>query len=430
MKQEIQERSLMNYSKPRGTTDNYGEKLAKFDGLRDVLLLIGSLYNYNRIQTPTFEHLEVFTKAVGDTSDIVNKELYVFKDKSDRVLALRPEGTAGAIRAYVENKMWANTNGPVKLCYFENLFRYERPQAGRMREFHQFGVELIGAKSYLDDVEVIAFANNILNSLHLDNYTLEINNIGGLASRKKWIEELQVYFEPYKDQLSEISQARLAKNPLRILDDKVDGQLDFVKNAPKLSKYLSDEENLYFKNILTALDLMHIPYQVNENLVRGLDYYTGVVFEFVSHSKALIGQSTIIGGGRYGELVKQTGGPDLEGIGFGLGVERILVALDDAGIDLSNSKCLDVYIGATNNSGYLYGLELALWLRNMGYKVDLNYELVKKDKCARQAIRSQAKAFIWIEPDNVINKTVSIELLKSNQRAVIPFAELKTWLEK
>lgn len=420
----------MNYTKPRGTTDNFGEKLEKFDGLRDFLLLMGSLYNFQRIQTPTFEYLEVFTKAVGDTSDIVNKELYVFKDKSDRVLALRPEGTAGAIRAYVENKMWANTSAPIKLCYFENLFRYERPQAGRMREFHQFGVELIGAKSYLDDVEVICLADNILKNLKLLNYTLEINNIGGIESRKKWIKALQEYFEPYKDQLSEISQERLIKNPLRILDDKVDGQLDFVKNAPKLSLFLSEEENLYFKNILTALDLMKIDYVVNDNLVRGLDYYTGVVFEFVSQSKALIGQSTIIGGGRYGELVKQTGGPDVEGIGFGLGVERILVALDDAGINLSKTTPIDAYIGASDAAGYVYGLQIAIWLRNLGYRVDLNYDLVKKDKCAKQAIRSKSRAFIWIEPQNITNKSVSIEMLATGERQIVGFEKIETILKK
>ena len=419
----------MAFQKPRGTLDWYGEQLDKFNHVAEVLKNLANFYRFNEIVTPTFENLELFNKSVGETTDIVSKELYSFQDKGGRNIALRPEGTAGVVRSYVEEKMYANKTGPSKLFYLINLFRYERPQGGRLREFHQFGVEYLNVKNVLNDVECIFFASNILVAFGLlDSVKLKINNLGSFEQRKLWIEELQKYFEPFKDQLTEDSIKRLEKNPLRILDDKVDGEKEFVKNAPKLSQFLSDEDKKYFEELTLSLETLGVAYEIDESLVRGLDYYTGVVFEFVSTDENLVGKSTIIGGGRYANLIKQTGGPDYQGLGFAIGIERLIIALDTIGYDFGIDNSVDVFIGCKDQGISLIGLSLATILRNNGISTEIEFGEFKKDRNAKLAIRNKAKFYVWIDELAIQENKVSIEKMSNNSKENIAFDEVVNYI--
>lgn len=421
----------MIFQKPRGTLDWIGKDIEQFNRVCEILRAISNLYNIKEIITPTFEQLDLFLKSVGETSDIVTKELYNFVDKGNRNMSLRPEGTAGVVRSYVENKMYANNNETTKLFYIFNLFRYERPQGGRLREFHQFGVEYLNAQDWRFDVEILIFANNILSIFNLEKkVTLKINNLGSFEQRKKWMDELIQYFKNYEEQLTEDSKNRLLKNPLRILDDKIDGKKDFVKNAPKLENFLSNEDKEYFQNICKTLDLLGVKYEIDSNLVRGLDYYTGLVFEFQSNDDNLLGKSTIIGGGRYSNLIKETGGPDYEGIGFAIGIERLLIALNANNYDFQIEDPLDIYIGCENDEVTNIGISIATALRNYGYNTKIDYGVFKKDKNAKNSIKNNARYFIWIDAENIKSQLISVEELETRKRELIKISELKEYFIK
>lgn len=385
----------MNYSKPRGTVDLLDQEIINFRTVEQILRTIAELFCYSEIKTPMFETAELFKKSVGEETDIVTKEIYTFKDKGDRELALRPEGTASAIRAIVESKKLNSSTLLSKYFYFGEMFRYERPQNGRQRQFHQFGVECVGDFNEYDEIEIILFAISILKSLKIDDYILEINNLGSNESRKKYIENLKKYFSKYKNELSEDSIRRLNKNPLRILDDKEDSKKDFVKKAPLLNDFLTKDEKEYFNKITSLLDLYDIKYVVNQKLVRGLDYYNGLVFEFISTNNSLTAQSTIIGGGRYDSLVKQTGGPDVKGIGFAIGIERILLALGEEN-DIFPKKTVKAIILPLSEKALKYGIGLCNVLRlsggvncnisNKTFKLDKHYKYVEKFNCENVVI--------------------------------------------
>ena len=313
------------FQKPRGTIDWYGTKLTNLKTIEDAIKQIASNYGYSEIRTPIFEHTEVFIRSVGETSDIVTKEIYNFDDKGGRNITLRPEGTAGVIRAVNEDKLLQKINYPLRLYYVGPVFRYERPQSGRARQFHQFGFEILNTKSNVDDLDVLLLAYDIINKLQLTKYHVELNCIGSIQSRTKWMQALKDYFKDYVDQLSEDSRNRLQTNPLRILDDKEDGKKAFVKNAPSITMFLTDQEKENFKQLTTILTNLHVPYSINYGLVRGLDYYTDLVFEFVSDLEELKGQSTFCGGGRYNNLIAELGGIDAQGVGFAFGLERLLI---------------------------------------------------------------------------------------------------------
>ena len=314
--------------KIRGTFDLLDDDAQKFLFVISVLTSLSYQYGFNPIFTPIFENTNLFLRSIGEETDVVNKELYTFSDRSNRSISLRPEGTASVLRSLIETKYFSIKQTPLKYFYYGPMFRYERPQAGRQRQFHQFGIEILGTNSYLDAVEVVLFAITFLNSVKITNYELLINNIGGIETRKKWIEELKKYFSKYQNQLTDDSKRRLKTNPLRILDDKVDGTKEFVKKAPKIDQFLNDEEKKYFKNITNLLDKLSIKYTIDSTLVRGLDYYTNFVFEIVSKNKELSGQSTLIGGGKYDELTQELGGPDISCIGLAIGIERIMICLN------------------------------------------------------------------------------------------------------
>lgn len=313
------------FQKPRGTIDWYGTKLTNLKTIEDAIKQIASNYGYSEIRTPIFEHTEVFIRSVGETSDIVTKEIYNFDDKGGRNITLRPEGTAGVIRAVNEDKLLQKINYPLRLYYVGPVFRYERPQSGRARQFHQFGFEILNTKSNVDDLDVLLLAYDIVNKLQLTKYHVELNCIGSIQSRTKWMQALKDYFKDYVNQLSEDSKNRLQTNPLRILDDKEDGKKAFVKNAPSITMFLTDQEKENFKQLTAVLTNLHVPYSINYGLVRGLDYYTDLVFEFVSDLEELKGQSTFCGGGRYNNLIAELGGIDAQGVGFAFGLERLLI---------------------------------------------------------------------------------------------------------
>ncbi|MCV3743654.1 histidine--tRNA ligase [Ureaplasma sp. ES3154-GEN] len=392
----------------RGTVDLYGQELDAFRNLEQKLLNLANIYGYNQIKTPVFEHYELFNRSSGETSDLVSKEMYVFQDKGERWIALRPEGTAPALRAVIENKLLFQNVLPLKIAYFEPCFRYERPQSGRQRQFHQFGVELLGSNSIYTDFEIISFANQILKDLKINKYRLEINYISTPKKRATWINALQKYFANYLNELEPVSRERLNINPLRILDDKIESKKDFVQNAPKIDSFWDEDEKKEFAFLCSLLDAKNIKYDINLNLVRGLDYYTGVVFEFISTSDLLVGQSTVIGGGRYMKLLSELNGPDYNGIGFGCGVERILIALKDVEQQNEPTYLSDYLIGYTDSSFAECAHLLASSFRASHLKTDVLYEVSKFDKIFKRAKKTKPKQIIifaekeWQNNHNVI----------------------------
>ncbi len=406
----------MNFQKPRGTNDLYFESMDEFEYVTSVLRKMSNLYCFHQIETPIFEHLELFTKNIGESTDIVQKEIYTFLDKSDRKLALRPEGTAGVIRAYVENKIFGNKNTSTKFFYINKLFRYERPQNGRFREFHQFGIEYLGTNSFFDMVECIVFADSILKTFGLENqYVLKINNIGDFAVREKWIKALKEYFSKYKDQLSEDSIKRLEINPLRILDDKEDGKKEFVLNAPKINDFLTVEQKEEFKRLQINLSQLGIKFQIEETLVRGLDYYTNTVFEFVSNSDA-IAKATIIGGGEYNKLIKETGGPDQKGIGFAIGLERLIFILKEQKLIKQIKEPSKYLIGVKNEINDIFGLAISCKLRNKGVQVNFLPGVYKPQKIVKYANDNNISSIVWLNENSFETQKIELENLSKNTK--------------
>ncbi|WP_027124251.1 histidine--tRNA ligase [Mycoplasmoides pirum] len=315
----------MQINRPRGTKDLFKKELNQYNFVIDTCKNLAKNYGFEEIIIPTFEHSELF-KRNNENSDIVKKELYEFKDRGNRSIALRPEGTASLIRCLGENKLLKTEPLPLKIFMYGSMFRYERPQDKRQREFQQFDVEIVGTNSKYDVVDVISYGNEIIKKLNLANQTeLKINFIGSFATRTKWIKALQNYFKDYVHELTELSKERIDTNPLRILDDKIDSKLPCVINAPKINNFLSSQEKASFEETLKLLDLLNINYKVTDNLVRGLDYYTDIVFEFVDIKNDI----TIIGGGQYDKLVEELTGIDLKAIGLAVGVNRCANMLND-----------------------------------------------------------------------------------------------------
>ncbi|AXE60676.1 histidine--tRNA ligase [[Mycoplasma] phocae] len=310
------------FKRLKGMKDIFKKEAVILEYIKASFFKIATNYNFDFIETPLLEDINLFVRSSGEMSDIVSKEMYHFKDNSGKEIALRPEGTASAIRAFVENKI--NNLENSKLFYFGPMFRHERPQKGRFRQFNQGGVEIIENKSINANFEIIKLALDFLHAIKISDFTLEINNLGSMETRTKYIKVLKDYFTLHQNELSEISKQRLEKNVLRILDDKDESKKTFVKNAPKLIDYLSKEELHDFNELLNKLNDFNIKYKLNPYLVRGLDYYNDVVFEFVSNSEALGSKSTILAGGRYDGMINSFGGPNLGSIGFAFGVERLL----------------------------------------------------------------------------------------------------------
>ncbi len=382
--------------RPRGTKDIYGQDENIYSFIFKTFESLAKTYNLRKIITPTFESLELFKDSTGESSDIVTKEIYRFKDQSDRELALKPEGTASVGRAILENKLYASKEYN-KLYYIDSMYRYEKPQKGRLRQFFQIGVEITNELSISSIVDSLMLSSSLLKKLNIDDYVLNINSIGSNEERQKYIEELKKYFNENKLSLSELSQKRIDINPLRILDDKEDSKLDVVKNAPKICDYWSQETKEEFNKVLEALDKLNIKYEINYSLVRGLDYYSNIVFEYVSNSKALGSKVTIIGGGCYQDLIKNDENKVINGVGFGVGVERIFEILKDKNSlgDLSNK--IDVQFLIENDNQYLEIYPIINELRLIDICVEYNYTLRKFKKLLDEAIKSDVSLIIFQE---------------------------------
>lgn len=351
----------------KGTQDVLPSDTYKWQFVERLFLDTAKLYGFNEIRIPTFEDKSLFIRSVGDTTDVVQKEMYTFTDLGGRELALRPEGTAGINRAVIESGL-INEALPVKLCYDISCFRAEKPQAGRFREFHQLGMELFGSHSPAADAEVIAFVSDFFNILGLTNISLEINSIGCPNCRKNYHAALKEYFEARKADLCDTCLTRLDKNPLRILDCKSPVCKEIAKDAPIGLDYLCDECREHFEGLKKRLDALGIAYTVNPRIVRGLDYYTKTVFEFVSGD--IGAQSTVCGGGRYDGLIKSLGGADQPGIGYAMGIERLLMVLEAQGIQIPKPSPCDLYIASMGENASVFAMKLASDLRNEGFAAE------------------------------------------------------------
>ena len=327
---------------------------------------IAKFYGMREIRTPMFEHTDLFLRGVGDTTDIVQKEMYTFNDKGNRSITLKPEGTSPVVRAFIENRLF-NEAQPTKLYYAIPCFRYENVQKGRLRQFHQFGTEVFGSKEPSMDAEVIAFAMEFLKSLGLKSLSLNINNLGCPNCRPKYNEALKKFLEENYDDLCGLCQSRFDKNPMRILDCKNKNCGEITKNAPIILDYMCEECDSHFAEVKKYLDILNIPYTVDPGIVRGLDYYTKTIFEILNDD------FTVCGGGRYDRLIEQLGGPEMPAVGFALGIERLLLTLKNEGIEIPSEGLYDLYVGARGEEGKLASFKLANTLRTRGIKTEINH---------------------------------------------------------
>lgn len=414
----------MSFQAPRGTEDLLPEETKVWRKVEEHFHSICSRYHYGEIRTPLFEQTELFIRGVGDSTDIVNKEMYTFLDRGGRSLTLRPEGTAGVVRAYVEHKLYGEGGGPAKFYYMGPMFRYERPQAGRQRQFHQFGVEAIGSHDPALDAEILSLAWNFLRGLGLSGIHLELNSVGCPICRPSYRKALVDYFTPHKGKLCEDCQNRLEKNPLRILDCKIDGEKELVKEAPVILDHLCEDCRTHFAEVKGMLDVLQIPYVINPRLVRGLDYYTRTAFEFMEGIEG--NESTICGGGRYNGLVKEIGGPDEPGIGFGIGVERLILALRNQGIETGPEEDLAFYLIATGEGTKKEKARILQLLRQAGLSVETDYANRKMKGQLKAADRSHARFAVILGEEELAKGLFLLKDLRTGEQEAFPLAEMVT----
>ena len=391
--------------KPKGTYDVYGDMGKKIRYIENLFANLVENYDFEYVATPLFEQSNLFHRSVGDSSDIVRKETYDFKDRGDRDMTLRPEGTAGVVRSYIENKMYGEADLPKKLWYFGSMFRYERPQAGRYREFRQLGVEVLGTPDPMMDAEVISIAVNLYRLLGLKGVKVRINSLGDKESRLAYRDALKEYFSKHLDSLCSDCKERFNNNPLRILDCKVDGNSDIIKNAPKMQNYLNEESIKHYELVKKYLDALDIEYEENSNLVRGLDYYTHTVFEVEASVEGFGSQNVLCGGGRYDLLVETLDGPHTPAVGFAIGIERLITALDYENIKLGEDKHLDIYVMPITEEDKEYSIGLSQALRLSGFSVDIDSLNRSMKSNFKQADRKKAR-FILIIGESERNENV------------------------
>ena len=415
--------------KPKGTYDIYGDKAIEVLYLKKLIEALMDKYNASYFETPIFESSELFHRGVGETTDIVSKETYDFKDRGDRNLTLRPEGTAGIVRSFIENKLYADSL-PLKAWYFGPMFRYERPQAGRYREFYQFGFEAFGSNDPMMDAEVIGIIVNLFNILGLKGIKVNINTLGDKESRENYRKALLDYFKPYLNDLCEDCKKRYEKNPLRILDCKVDRENEIMKNAPKMVDYLNEESKNHFEKVKEYLDALNIDYTLNSNIVRGLDYYTHTVFEVEADIKGFGSQNVLAAGGRYDHLVEFIGGPSVPGVGFALGLERLLLALEKEGIDIKEKEPLDVYIFGASKEEKKYILSLGNTLRMNGFNVEIDYNNKSFKSNFKKADSLLAKYIIIIGEEEVKSKILTVKNNKTKEEYKVKLDNLIEFLDE
>lgn len=414
---------MSKFQAPRGTQDLFLDSMNEWQQVETRIRELAKLYNIGEIRTPVFEHTEVFNRK-NDSSDVVNKEMYTFKDNSDRSLTLKPEGTAGLIRSYVENKLYSNPEPLHKFYYITPAFRYERPQKGRMRIHHQFGVEFLGQKSAIVDVQAMLVGIHFVRSFGLKNVVLHINTLGDDDSRAAYREALKQHFEPSIHELCTDCHRRYEQNPLRILDCKVDAQHPSVVNAPKMRDYLNKASTEYFDQVLQLLDDFKIDYVVDPKLVRGLDYYTHTVFELKNHTKDTGSQDTLFGGGRYDHLVEEFEGPAISSVGFGLGLERFILMLKAQGLLKAEVHPLDLYGLSLSESTQVEMLRIIEALRSENISCDFDIANRSMKAQFKSADRFKARFLLILGEDEQRNNTIRVKNSMTQQQVEISQVDL------
>lgn len=410
---------MENIQAIRGTKDILPNEVIYWQYLEKTASAILTKANYQEIRTPIFEQTPLFERGIGEATDVVGKEMYTFTDKGDRTITLRPEGTAGVVRSYIQNKLYASS-GVDRLWYSGAMFRYERPQAGRQRQFHQIGLELLGSDAPRGDVEVIAIATDILKALGLKNLTLQINSVGSKEDRQAYKQALVDYLTPYKADLDADSQDRLTRNPLRILDSKDQKTQEIAKNAPSILDFLGNDSQNHFNQVGTLLSLLGIPFELNPRLVRGLDYYTNTAFEIISRD--LGAQATVCGGGRYNGLVSQLGGAPTPAVGWAMGMERLILLLEQ--LQPLKATSPDIYFVSRGEKAESEALVMAQNLRHNGFKVELDLSGSNFAKQFKRGDRSGAKICLVLGDSEVEEGTIQVKNLETAEQKTVSQANL------
>ncbi|MDR0885797.1 MAG: histidine--tRNA ligase [Clostridiales Family XIII bacterium] len=411
---------------PKGTKDILPGSVEAWQYLEKKFFEITRAYGFNELRTPTIEHTELFQRGVGETTDVVEKQMYTFEDYGHRSITLRPEGTAGAVRAYLENKIYAAVQ-PTKYSYEINCFRYEKPQSGRLREFHQFGIELFGSSDMLADAEVIALANDFLRGLGLKKLELHINSIGCPTCRAAYRKVLQDFLRPNFDSFCDTCKVRFDKNPMRILDCKSPECQKLVEGAPVMLDYLCDDCKTAFEDLKTNLTSFDVEYVIDPGIVRGLDYYTKTAFEFVSTD--IGAQGTVCGGGRYDNLIEELGGPSIPGVGFGLGIERLLLVLQAEGIELPEENHTDAIVIFLGDAAKPTAIEILNHLRKAGLRaiIDVNARGMKGQ--FKYADKSGAKYAIILGDEELETREANVKDLVSGEQCKVAFESLTDYIK-
>lgn len=418
---------MAEYAKPPGTLDVLPEQAGGWQWLEAKVREVFGLYHFREIRTPIFELTEVFERGVGDTTDIVQKEMYTFTDRGGRSLTLRPEGTAGVVRAFVENKLYGG-NLPGKYYYLGPMFRYEKKQAGRYRQFSQYGVEVIGTDDPRVDAEVIELADHFLQAVGVGNYQLELNSVGCPVCRAQHKELLLAHLAPARHELCPDCQGRYEKNPLRILDCKIDSHHSLVESAPKITDHLCADCAAHFDAVKHHLDTLGVRYEITPTMVRGLDYYTRTAFEFVS--TGIGAQSTIIGGGRYNGLISMLGGPDLPGVGFAGGLDRLLLTFTEEELAARSRDQLDVLVIALGEAAESFAVKVLQRLRQHGFKADADYAGRGFKAQLKLADRFLAPYALIIGDDEVAAQAVTLRNMASKEQQLVALADLPATMKE
>lgn len=414
---------MAKIQKIKGTQDFYDLNALKFRYLQEVCSNVIKTFGFNEMITPIFENTGVFNR-IGEQSDIVTKEMYTFLDRGNRSITLRPEGTAPVVRAFIENKIYANALDVNKFFYFGPFFRYERPQAGRYRQLHQFGVEAFGNSTPLLDVDILLSALAVIEKLNIKNITLKINTIGDFESRSNYQKALVEYFDKHQESLCDDCKVRLEKNPMRILDCKIDRDQDFMKNAPKIKDYLTAESKEYFNQVLAGLDNFGVNYEVDDSLVRGLDYYTDTVFEFIINSHDELNNLALCAGGKYAHLVKDLHGPDIPGVGYAFGVDRLIEIIDKQNAWPNLKTNPEVFILALDEVSKQEAHRLAIYLRKLGLRVEFDYKNITMKHQFRLSDKLNAEYILIIGEEERKNNQITVKDIQSKSQITIAINEL------
>lgn len=426
----ISERVKKMINRQKGCHDIYGLEAKKWQYVMNLIDSVCQKYHYDYIRTPIFEASELYHRGIGEGTDIVTKEMYDFKDKGDRNITLRPEGTAGVVRAYLENKMYGEATQPTKLYYTGTMYRYERPQSGRDRELTQFGVEAIGSNDPMLDAEVISLAVNIYRLVGLKGIKVNLNTLGDKESRSAYRKALVDYLRPHIHEFCEDCQTRLEKNPLRILDCKIDHDNDVMKNVPKITDYLNEASKSHYQEVKKYLDLLDIEYVENPNIVRGLDYYDHTVFEIEADIEGFGSQNVLGGGGRYNGLVKELGGDEIPAVGFAMGLGRLMLAIEKENIVLPIEEGVDLFVMYVSETEKEYATTLVQELRMSGFSVETDYMNRSLKAQFKQADRLKSKFLIILNDEDLKENRIQIKNNKTKKEEKVELDYILYYLDE